>query len=132
MTTAPWRSSTSPDRGPTTRLENRVPDGACNPYLAAAALLHACRFGAEDALELPAMQPVGEAPAAEVHVPATLTEALDVLERQDRLIEALGAPLVEAFVALKRAEWERYVGAVGDPETTELTTWELDYYSPFF
>jgi glutamine synthetase len=122
----------SPDRGPTTRLENRVPDGACNPYLAAAVLLHACRFGVEDGLELPPMQPLGEPPAAEAHVPATLAEALDVLEREERLIEALGAPLVDAFVALKRAEWERYVAATSDPSTTELISWELDYYTPFF
>jgi len=122
----------SPDRGPTTRLENRVPDGACNPYLAAATLLHTCRFGVEDELELPAMQPVGEDPVAEVHAPATLAEALDVLEHEERLIQALGEPLVQAFVALKRAEWERYIAAVEDPETTELTAWELDYYTPFF
>ena len=122
----------SPDRGPSTRLENRVPDGATNPYLAAAALLHACRFGVEDGLELPVMQPLGAAPAAESHVPGTLAEALDVMEHDTRLTDALGAPLVDAFVALKRAEWERYVAVVPEPETTELTQWELDYYTPFF
>jgi len=122
----------SPDRGPTTRLENRVPDGACNPYLAAAALLHACRFGVEAGLELPAMQPLGEPPAAEVHVPATLAEALDELSHDTRLVQAMGEPLVNAFIALKRAEWERYVAVVPEPETTEVTRWELDYYTPFF
>jgi glutamine synthetase len=122
----------SPERGPSTRLENRVADGAANPYLAAASLLHACRFGVEDAMELPAAQPLGEAPQADVHVPATLSEAITALEMDTRLCEALGAPLVEAFVMLKRAEWERYVAAVEDPATTDLTPWELDYYQPFF
>jgi glutamine synthetase len=122
----------SPDRGPSTRLENRVPDGASNPYLAAAALLHACRFGVEDGLDLPAMQPLGAEPTAAVHVPASLAQALDEMEHDTRLVEALGAPLVDAFTALKRAEWERYVAVAPEPETTELTQWELDYYTPFF
>ncbi|MEX0985527.1 MAG: glutamine synthetase family protein [Actinomycetota bacterium] len=122
----------SPDRGPSTRLENRVPDGACNPYLAAAALLHACRFGVEDAMELPAMQPLGSPAAAEVHAPASLAEALDELGHDTRLVEALGAPLIEAFTMLKRAEWERYIAVAPEPETTDLTQWELDYYMPFF
>jgi len=122
----------SPDRGASTRLENRVPDGACNPYLAAAALLHACRFGVEDDLSLQDAQPLGAPPEAPMHVPATLAEAVDAFEADSRLVEALGAPLVDAFAALKRAEWDRYVAAVDDPATTELTTWELDYYTPFF
>jgi glutamine synthetase len=122
----------SPDRGPSTRLENRVPDGACNPYLAAAALLHACRFGVEDELELQEPQPLGADPVAPIHVPDNLAEAVDLLEHDDRLVEALGAPLVEAFATLKRAEWERYLAATPDPTTTELTTWELEYYTPFF
>ena len=122
----------SPERGATTRLENRVPDGATNPYLAAAALLHACRFGLEDGLELPEAQPVGEPPAASVHAPANLNDAIKAMEADTRLCEALGGDLVRAFAMLKRAEWDRYVAAVGDPASTEVTDWELAYYTPFF
>jgi glutamine synthetase len=122
----------SPERGPSTRLENRVPDGATNPYLAAAALLHACRFGVEDAMVAPAAQPVGAYPVADAHVPANLSDAITAFEMDTRLIEALGAPLVEAFAMLKRAEWERYVAAVDDPATVDVTPWELAYYTPFF
>jgi glutamine synthetase len=122
----------SPERGPSTRLENRVPDGACNPYLAAAALLHAARFGVEDEMSLPDPQPLGQAPMAPVNIPANLSAAVTAMETDARLCDALGAPLVEAFTMLKRAEWERYVAAVEDPSTTDPTAWELDYYTPFF
>jgi glutamine synthetase len=122
----------SPERGPSTRLENRVPDGATNPYLAAAALLHACRFGVEDGLALRDPQPLGGDPVADEQIPANLSDAVTAMEMDGRLCDALGAPLVEAFAMLKRAEWERYVAAVEDPATTEPTAWELDYYTPFF
>ena len=122
----------SPDRGPQTRLENRVPDGACNPYLAAAALLHACRLGVEQELPPVAPQPTGEEPRAATHIPANLAEALDALERDEEICGALGPELVTAFTMLKRAEWDRYVKAVEDPSTTEPTDWELAYYTPFF
>jgi hypothetical protein len=39
---------------------------------------------------------------------------------------------VTAFTMLKRAEWERYVATVDDPDTTEVTRWEHEYYLPFF
>ena len=48
------------------------------------------------------------------------------------LCEALGPELITAFTMLKRAEWERYVAAVSDPTTTEVTDWELRYYLPFY
>lgn len=122
----------SPDRGASTRLENRVPDGACNPYLAAAVLLHACRFGVERELELAAPQPVGQDVVANVHVPENLAAAVDAFREDAELCEALGTPLVEAFCELKQAEWKRYLEAVPDPSTTDPTSWELDYYTPFF
>ena len=122
----------SPDRGPSTRLENRVPDGACNPYLAAAALLHACRFGVDDGLVVQPPQPLGKDPVAFTHAPGSLESAIEAMHRDTRLCEAMGMPFVDAFSQLKRAEWKRYVDAVQDPSTTELTAWELDYYTPFF
>ena len=120
------------ERGPNTRLENRVPDGAANPYLAAATLLHACRFGVEHEMELPEAQPVGEDPEAPVHIPANLSDALDAFEKDLEVCEALGEDLMRAFVMLKRAEWDRYVAAIADPSTLEPTDWELRYYMPFF
>ena len=70
----------SPERGPSTRLENRVPDGATNPYLAAAALLHACRFGVEDELTLGDAQPLGGDPSPTRRSPRTSSDAVTAME----------------------------------------------------
>jgi glutamine synthetase len=119
-------------RGEPTRLEQRSSDGAANPYLAAAALLHVARDGVERELSPPPPQPVGEEPATEVRIPANLHLALQAMEADTFLCAALGSELVAAFAALKRAEWERYVAAVDDPDTTDVTDWEREYYLPFF
>jgi glutamine synthetase len=121
----------SPDRGPQTRLENRVPDGAVNPYLAAATLLHTCRFGVEEEMDLPVPQPLGDTPRADVHAPESLVEALEALNADHKVCEALGPQLITAFTMLKQAEWDRYLAVVDDPLTTDATGWELRYYTPF-
>ena len=121
-----------PARGEATRLEQRTCDGAANPYLAAAALLHAARDGVERELPLPSPQPLGAEPATEVRIPANLHLALEALEADAFLCRALGGDIVTAFSALKRAEWERYVAAVDDPDTPGVTDWEREYYLPFF
>ena len=121
-----------PARGEGTRLEHRMPDGAANPYLAAAALLHAARFGVEQEMELPPMQQPGQPPNTERKVPPTLEAAMQAFEADKELTEALGSWLVETFTKLKAAEWERYSKAVDDTNTTDVTPWELEYYLPFF
>jgi len=120
-----------PARGEATRLEQRSADAAANPYLAGAAVLNAARFGVEDELELRPPQPIGEDPDTEVRIPANLSDALDALNADDRLVQALGPDLVEAFTILKRGEWDRYAAAVEDTSTTDVSDWELRYYLPF-
>ncbi len=120
-----------PARGHGTRLEQRTSDAAANPYLAAAAILHGARFGVEQSLETPAPQPVGEPPNTAVRIPANLDAALDALAADKELVEAIGPEMVEAFTILKRAEWARYIASGADPETTDVTEWELSYYLPF-
>jgi glutamine synthetase len=65
-------------------------------------------------------------------VPPTLEKALELFQADKELCEALGSELVTAFTMLKQAEWERYVKATPNPETTEPVDWELKYYLPFF
>jgi glutamine synthetase len=121
-----------PARGEGTRLEHRMCDGAANPYLAAAAILHAARFGVEHEMRPPEAQPVGEAPNTDRRVPPTLEAGLAALEADEELCAAFGPWLVETFTKLKRAEWERYAAAVEDTATAEVTPWEIEYYLPFF
>jgi glutamine synthetase len=121
-----------PQRGEATRLEHRTSDGAANPYLAAAAVLHAARFGVEQEMEPPPPQTAGDDPNTDVRIPATLDRALEAFIADEALIGALGDPLVSAFTMLKRAEWERYAAATSDTATADVTEWELEYYLPFF
>jgi len=122
-----------PGRGETSRLEHRTADGAANPYLAAAVLLHAARLGVENELEPPPPQEPGAEPNTEVRTPPTLEKALDAFEADKELCEALGPELSTAFAMLKRAEWSRYLKAhPSSPETTDPVDWELRYYMPFF
>ncbi len=121
-----------PARGEGTRLEQRTADAAANPYLVGAAVLHAARFGVEDELELPPPQVAGEPPNSDVSIPPNLDAALAALNADTRLVEALGPELVEAFTILKRGEWERYLAATEDRDTTEVTDWELRYYLPYY
>ncbi len=120
-----------PARGAATRLEQRTSDAAANPYLAAAAVLHAARLGVEHDLELPPVQPVAGEPNTDVHIPDNLDAALNAMAADTELVDAIGREVVEAFTILKRAEWERYLASGADPLTTDVTDWELRYYLPF-
>ena len=97
-----------PARGEGTRIEHRMSDGAANPYLVAAAVLHAARFGVEHQMSPPEPQTPGEPPNTERRVPPTLEAALAAFEADDELCAALGPWLVETFTKLKR----RRVGAL--------------------
>jgi glutamine synthetase len=120
-----------PARGQATRIEQRTADAAANPYLVGAAVLHAARFGVEDELDLKPPQPVGADPDTDVRIPDSLAQALDAMNADERLADAIGPELVEAFTILKRGEWERYEAAVDDPSTTDVSAWELAYYLPY-
>jgi glutamine synthetase len=120
-----------PARGEGSRLEHRTADAAANPYLAASALLHAARLGVEEQLELGPAQEPGTEPNTDVTVPDTLEEALEELGADTKIVGAMGEWVVESFVTLKRAEWDRYVAA-GETSVTDVTPWEIEYYLPFF
>lgn len=113
------------ERGAATRLEHRMSDGAANPYLATAAVLQAARLGVLDALAPPAPeeQDCLTSQSTSRHVPDTLSLALDALEADTALVQAIGPELVAQFVAVKRGEWSKFAAAVTD--------WERQTYLPF-
>ena len=115
----------SPERGASTRLEHRMADGAANIYTATATVLQAALLGVKHELTAPPpeTQDCLESTDATEHCPGSLTQALDVLEADKELSVAVGQGLVDHFVAIKRAEWERFAAAVTD--------WELNEYLPF-
>ena len=111
-----------------TRAEIRCPDPACNPYLTFACLLHAGLEGIEKGYELPApMESNLYKLSAEerkergiVALPETLGEAIDELAGSDLVRRALGDHIFDAYVKLKRQEWDEY--------RVQLTPWELEKY----
>jgi glutamine synthetase len=109
------------ERGRATRVEIRIGDGSANPYLAIAAILFAGLHGLREELPLP--EPVaGDAYTQEAggSVPLSLEGALDALERDDYVRDAIGEEIVTPFVAMKRFEIERHRAWTSD--------WEVDEY----
>jgi glutamine synthetase len=118
-----------PERGAGTRLEIRIGDGAANPYLVIAAVLAAGLDGITRELKVPASADgwAYENEAAAV-LPTTLTAALDALDADTVLRGALGAPIIDVFSVLKRDEVARYEASTDEPETRDVTPWELQEY----
>ncbi|MBC3983114.1 glutamine synthetase [Streptomyces sp. AC536] len=103
-------------RGPGHRLENRLPGGDVNPYLAVAGMIAAGLHGVDNALELP--DPVtGNAYASDAErVPATLREAADLWRGSALARTAFGTEVVEHYLRMAHVEQEAYDTAVTDWE----------------
>jgi glutamine synthetase len=109
-----------------TRLELRLPDPSANPYLAFAVMLAAGMDGLERELELgPPMEELehGYQDSARLSprpLPASLQQALEALDQDDVLRDALGSEVMELFRVAKTLEWGEY--------NRQVTQWELDTY----
>ena len=102
--------------GPSLRVENRVPGGDVNPYLAVAAMIAAGLHGIDN--ELPLEPPMtGNAYADDsARVPHTLHDALDLWEKSELAREAFGTEVVEHYANYARVELTAYEAAVTDWE----------------
>ncbi len=115
-----------------TRVELRSPDPSCNPYLALAAIIRAGLDGIEKEMTPPDAVEENiyefDAAARNGHgidtLPATLGQALDALEDDAVIRDALGEHVVDKFLEAKRAEWKEYTAAV--------TGWEEERYLEAF
>ncbi|MEW5725825.1 MAG: glutamine synthetase family protein [Thermodesulfobacteriota bacterium] len=110
------------ERGRPTRLENRAPCASANPYLVFAAAFAAGLDGIENKMD-PGDPLLGDSYSAEglVPVPSTLEEALDEMEKDPVITEAIGPAMIKAFTAVKRQEVERFKAWVTDWEFTEYS-----------
>jgi glutamine synthetase len=103
--------------GPSLRVENRVPGGDVNPYLALAALVAGGLHGVDEGLELePAF--VGNAYAANdlARVPSTMTEAARLFEESAVARLALGDEVVDHYSNMARIELAAFESSVTDWE----------------
>jgi len=119
-----------PRKSASTRIEYRAPDPACNPYLAFALILAAGLDGiarglvlreesADNTFELTSAE---RAAVGIERLPATLGEALSLMESSELVAETLGEHLFSYFLANKRREWDEY--------SAHVTSFELDRYLP--
>ncbi|MFG2136779.1 glutamine synthetase family protein [Streptomyces sp. NPDC048650] len=98
------------------RLENRLPGGDVNPYLAVAAMIAAGLYGIEHELELPEAT-TGNAYAGDAaHVPTTLREAAELWENSPIARAAFGDEVVDHYRHMARVEQDAYDAAVTDWE----------------
>lgn len=119
-----------PGRENATRVEFRVPDPACNPYLAFSVMLAAGLEGIEQKLELvdPIEENVFEMSPEEREqrgigsLPTDLYEAVNLTEKSELVKKTLGDHLFESFIKNKKIEWDQY--------RTQVTEYELKRYLP--
>jgi glutamine synthetase len=111
-------------------IEIKCFDLAANPYLVTGSLIAAGLAGLRSGATLPA-ETVGDPAslaAADLsghetqRLPQSLQEAADHLERNAVLRAAMGDPLLEAFLAVRRAEAELF-GDVSPDEIAAQTRW---------
>jgi glutamine synthetase len=118
-------------RAPGGRLELRLADGSCNPYLAAAVAIAAGLDGIEKQLDPGEPFNVNmydysltELKEKGVHtLPQSLKEAIAALNADEVIKGALG-DLADEFMSLKEMEWVEYMRHVSD--------WEVQRYLEFF
>ncbi|MGP4075180.1 type I glutamate--ammonia ligase [Halobacillus sp. K22] len=115
-------------RGLSTRIEVRSVDPAANPYMAMAVLLAAGLDGVENKLKAPTPVDrniyVMNKKEREAHgikdLPATLYNALEELQEDPIMVEALGEHLFEHFIEAKEIEWDMF--------RTQVHPWEREQY----
>jgi glutamine synthetase len=115
-------------RGIGTRVELRMPDPSCNPYLAIACMLAAGLDGIRNKID--PGPPVNKNVFAMSHrekrrlriddLPGDLGEAVRALKKDPLIREALGSHILAHFVRAKEEAWREYIAAVHP--------WELERY----
>ncbi|MEV6108254.1 glutamine synthetase family protein [Streptomyces sp. NPDC051940] len=102
--------------GHSLRLENRLPGGDVNPYLAVAGMIAAGLHGVENKLELPAPETGNAYKGDAEHVPATLREAAVLWHGSALARGAFGEEVVRHYLNMATVEQEAYDTAVTDWE----------------
>jgi glutamine synthetase len=115
-------------RGMGTRIEVRMPDPSCNPYLGFTVMLASGLDGVKNRMDPgePVDKNVFKMSEREKRrlridqLPANLSEALDNLEKDDVVTESLGEHILAHFLEAKRGEWAEYISRV--------QPWEIEKY----
>lgn len=98
------------------RVENRVPGGDVNPYLATAAMLAGGLHGIREQLELPPALEGNAYTSDAEHVPSTLQQARDRFDASPHARRLLGDDVVDHYVHAADVELAAFGAAVTDWE----------------
>jgi glutamine synthetase len=115
-------------RGSATRVELRMPDPSCNPYLAMAVMLAAGLDGVRRRLDPgpPLNRNIYAMTEDELEtlgirvLPRNLEEAMQALMADELVCETLGTHIVEHLARAKKLEWRQYIATVHP--------WEIERY----
>jgi glutamine synthetase len=100
------------------RVENRIPSSDANPYLAIAASLACGYLGMTRGLT-PSEPIEGSAYELPFGLPRGLLEAVQLFQDCEELADIFGKGFVATYSAIKRAEFETYMGVI--------SPWEREY-----
>jgi len=119
-----------PGKENSTRIEFRVPDPTCNPYLAFSVMLAAGLEGIEKEYELtdPIEENVFEMSSEQREkrgigsLPMNLSDAISLAENSQLVRNTLGDHVFDSFIKNKKIEWDQY--------RIQVTEYELKRYLP--
>jgi glutamine synthetase len=117
-------------RVPYGRIEYRLADGGCNPYLVIAAVIAAGLDGIDKDMDPGEPRNVNHYVQSQEELdemgvkilPQNLDLALNELEKNPLFRDQMG-PVIDEFIKLKRMEWIEYM--------KQVSKWELDRYLEF-
>ncbi len=99
------------------RAELRLPDAACNPYLAFSVMLAAGLEGIKQNLPLPdAVEQSGQ--TGPKLLPQSLGEAIKIAEQSKFLKDTLGEHIYHSLLENKKIEWANYCAQITEYELT--------------
>ena len=119
-----------PGKENSTRIEFRVPDPTCNPYLAFSVMLAAGLDGIKKKYELaePIEENVFEMSSEQREkrgigsLPINLSDAISLAENSQLVRDTLGDHVFDSFIKNKKIEWDQY--------RIQVTEYELKRYLP--
>ncbi|MDN5849275.1 MAG: glutamine synthetase family protein [Nitrococcus sp.] len=103
-------------RGMSLRLENRVPGGDANPYLAIAAMIAAGLYGVDNKLVLEPACTGNAYTSDKPRVPRTLNEAQALLGQSEMARAVFGQDVIEHYLNMAQVEIDAFECAVTDWE----------------
>lgn len=114
--------------GAETHIELRSPDSAANPYLTLALCLRAGLDGIVNKIEPPQkvdgnifVMTEEERAAMQIDkLPDTILEAVEDMEKDSLICDAIGKHIAEYYIAAKKEEWHQY--------RSQVSEWEIQEY----